>query len=71
MVAGGVFAFWGGGGGGRGKSLRRPLPVLTWRYVVSFPLLQGSLAHLDTKNPVMYLDFPQGRYKLFGELVRC
>lgn len=28
---------------------------------------QGTLAHLDSKNPVMYLDFPQGRYKLFGE----
>lgn len=28
--------------------------------------LQGTLAALDTKNPVMYLDFPQGRYKLFG-----
>lgn len=27
---------------------------------------QGTLAALDTKNPVMYLDFPQGRYKLFG-----
>lgn len=28
--------------------------------------LQGTLAALDSKNPVMYLDFPQGRYKLFG-----
>lgn len=27
---------------------------------------QGTLAALDSKNPVMYLDFPQGRYKLFG-----
>ncbi|KAI7835747.1 hypothetical protein COHA_010352 [Chlorella ohadii] len=29
----------------------------------------GTLAALDSKNPVMYLDFPQGRYKLFGTLV--
>lgn len=32
-------------------------------------LWQGSLAQLDTKNPVMYLDFPNGRLKLFGTLV--
>jgi hypothetical protein len=30
-------------------------------------LLQGTLTHLDSKNPVLYLDFPLGRYKLFGE----
>ncbi len=29
---------------------------------------QGSLAQLDTKNPVMYVDFPEGRLKLFGTL---
>ena len=28
--------------------------------------VQGTLAQLDSKNPVMYLDFPQGRYKMFG-----
>lgn len=32
-------------------------------------LRQGSLAQLDTKNPVMYLDFPNGRLKFFGTLV--
>lgn len=26
----------------------------------------GTLANLDTKNPVMYIDFPEGRLKLFG-----
>ncbi|KAL4855763.1 DNA-binding protein RHL1 [Chlorella vulgaris] len=29
----------------------------------------GTLTHLDSKNPIMYLDFPRGRYKLFGTLV--
>ncbi|KAI3423995.1 hypothetical protein D9Q98_009828 [Chlorella vulgaris] len=29
----------------------------------------GTLTHLDSKNPVLYLDFPLGRYKLFGTLV--
>lgn len=31
--------------------------------------LQGVLSQLDTQTPVMYLDFPQGRLKLFGSLV--
>ena len=31
--------------------------------------MQGTLAQLDSQNPVMYLDFPQGRLKLFGTLV--
>ena len=31
--------------------------------------MQGSLAQLDTQNPVMYIDFPLGRLKLFGKLV--
>ncbi|XP_020112874.1 DNA-binding protein RHL1 isoform X2 [Ananas comosus] len=26
----------------------------------------GELAHLATRNPVLYLEFPQGRMKLFG-----
>jgi hypothetical protein len=30
---------------------------------------QGTLAQLDSQNPVMYLDFPTGRLKLFGTLV--
>ncbi|MEW5300724.1 MAG: hypothetical protein WDW36_003634 [Sanguina aurantia] len=29
----------------------------------------GTLAQLDTPNPVMYIDLPQGRLKLFGTLV--
>ena len=29
----------------------------------------GTLAQLDTKNPVMYINFPQGRLKLLGTLV--
>ncbi|XP_004349392.1 hypothetical protein CAOG_02642 [Capsaspora owczarzaki ATCC 30864] len=50
------------------------------RYLISFPgQLQGltssgtptigSLAKLNSPNPVMYLDFPEGRLKLFGTLV--
>lgn len=31
--------------------------------------LQGSLAQLDSRNPVMYIDFPEGRLKLFGTLM--
>lgn len=30
---------------------------------------QGKLAHLDTANPVMYIDFPNGCLKLMGTLV--
>ena len=33
--------------------------------------VQGTLAQLDSKNPVMYLDFPQGRYKMFGAPAVC
>jgi len=29
----------------------------------------GSLARLDSRNPVLYLDFPAGRLKLLGTLV--
>ena len=32
-------------------------------------LLQGTLAQLDTQNPVLYIDFPQGRLKFFGQLM--
>ncbi|XP_064993591.1 DNA-binding protein RHL1 isoform X2 [Musa acuminata AAA Group] len=44
------------------------------RYLFSFPGLLaplsagriGELADLGTKNPVLYLEFPEGRMKLFG-----
>ncbi|CAA6674908.1 unnamed protein product [Spirodela intermedia] len=29
----------------------------------------GELANLNTRNPVLYLEFPQGRMKLFGTVV--
>jgi hypothetical protein len=30
--------------------------------------VQGTLAQLDTRNPVLYIDFPEGRLKLLGTL---
>ncbi|KAL6281793.1 hypothetical protein ACE6H2_018674 [Prunus campanulata] len=47
------------------------------RFLFSFPGLLapigggkiGELKDLGTKNPVLYLDFPQGRMKLFGTIV--
>ena len=30
---------------------------------------QGTLAKLDSKNPVLYIDFPTGRLKLIGTLL--
>ncbi len=30
---------------------------------------QGTLAQLDTRNPVLYMDFPEGRLKFFGTIV--
>ena len=30
---------------------------------------QGTLAQLDSRNPVMYIDLPEGRLKLFGTLM--
>ena len=30
---------------------------------------QGSLAQLDSQNPVLYVDFPQGRLKFLGTIV--
>ena len=36
---------------------------------VHTPAAQGTLAALDSQNPVLYLDFPQGRYKLLGALL--
>lgn len=31
--------------------------------------MQGSLAQLDSQNPVMYIDFPLGRLKFLGTIV--
>ena len=31
--------------------------------------MQGSLAQLDSQNPVLYVDFPQGRLKFLGTIV--
>ncbi|EFJ29501.1 hypothetical protein SELMODRAFT_410468 [Selaginella moellendorffii] len=47
------------------------------KFLFSFPGLVapvaggkfGDLAHLDTKNPILYVDFPKGRIKLFGTIV--
>lgn len=47
------------------------------KYLFSFPCLiapvsggkMGELVHLDTKNPVLYVDFPQGRLKFFGTII--
>ncbi|KAL0417340.1 UNVERIFIED_CONTAM: DNA-binding protein RHL1 [Sesamum latifolium] len=47
------------------------------RYLFSFPGLLGpisggkigELKDLGTKNPILYLDFPQGQMKLFGTIV--
>lgn len=33
------------------------------------PSMQGSLAQLDSQNPVMYIDFPLGRLKFLGTIV--
>ena len=32
-------------------------------------LHQGTLAGLDSRNPVLYMDFPEGRLKFLGTLV--
>ncbi|GER56706.1 DNA-binding protein RHL1 [Striga asiatica] len=47
------------------------------KYLFSFPGLLcpisggkiGELKDLGTKNPILYLDFPQGKMKLFGTIV--
>ncbi|KAK6148187.1 hypothetical protein DH2020_019099 [Rehmannia glutinosa] len=47
------------------------------KYLFSFPGLLGpisggkigELKDLGTKNPILYLDFPQGQMKLFGTIV--
>ena len=33
------------------------------------PARQGTLTALDTKNPVLYIELPEGRLKCFGTLV--
>ena len=33
--------------------------------------VQGTLSQLDSKTPVMYIDFPEGRMKLFGRRCAC
>ena len=30
--------------------------------------MQGTLSQLDTRNPVLYIDFPEGRLKFMGTL---
>lgn len=32
-------------------------------------LIQGDLAQLDSQNPVLYIDFPQGRLKFYGTII--
>ncbi|KAH9532675.1 hypothetical protein CY35_18G011100 [Sphagnum magellanicum] len=47
------------------------------KYLFAFPGLVapvaggkfGDLTQLDSKNPILYVDFPQGRLKLFGTIV--
>ena len=31
--------------------------------------VQGDLAQLDSQNPVLYMDFPQGRLKFYGTII--
>lgn len=61
----------------QGKDIVKKSSTRKNRYLLLFNALiapvkggkVGTLAHLDTKNPVMYLDFPQGRLKFLGTLV--
>ncbi|KAG6552671.1 hypothetical protein Mapa_005618 [Marchantia paleacea] len=47
------------------------------KYLFAFPGLVapvsggkfGDLTHLDSRNPILYIDFPHGRLKLFGTIV--
>ncbi|KAJ7536743.1 hypothetical protein O6H91_12G080800 [Diphasiastrum complanatum] len=47
------------------------------KYLFAFPGLVapvaggkfGDLANLDSRNPILYVDFPQGRLKMFGTIV--
>jgi hypothetical protein len=57
------------------RTARRPPPAAhrptpnTRHPTARHPLAQGTLAQLDSKRPLLYLDFPTGRLKLFGSLV--
>ncbi|KAI5019925.1 hypothetical protein ZWY2020_044813 [Hordeum vulgare] len=60
----------------QGRDIVRPRGQRRSRFLFSFPGLLapaagaggrvGELADLGTKNPVLYLEFPQGRMKLLG-----
>ncbi|KAG5007436.1 hypothetical protein JHK85_025978 [Glycine max] len=60
-----------------GKDIIKKSQRKSCRYLFSFPGLIapiaggkiGDLKDLGTKNPVLYLDFPQGQMKLFGTIV--
>lgn len=48
--------------------LHRRSPLCTCAPAPPHYRAQGTLAQLDSRNPVMYIDFPEGRLKLFGTL---
>ncbi|KAJ1390045.1 hypothetical protein SESBI_37761 [Sesbania bispinosa] len=60
-----------------GKDIIKKSQRKSSRYLFSFPGLFapiaggkiGELKDLGTKNPILYLDFPQGQMKLFGTIV--
>ncbi|XP_027358828.1 DNA-binding protein RHL1 isoform X2 [Abrus precatorius] len=60
-----------------GKDIIKKSQRKSSRYLFSFPSLIapigggkiGDLKDLGTKNPILYLDFPQGQMKLFGTIV--
>ncbi|XP_058779406.1 DNA-binding protein RHL1 isoform X2 [Vicia villosa] len=60
-----------------GKDIIKKSQRKSSRYLFSFPGLFapiaggkiGDLKDLGTKNPILYLDFPQGRMKLFGTIL--
>ncbi|XP_061348020.1 DNA-binding protein RHL1 [Gastrolobium bilobum] len=61
-----------------GKDIIKKSQRKSTRYLFSFPALIapiagggkiGDLKDLGTKNPILYLDFPQGQMKLFGTIV--
>lgn len=60
-----------------GKDIIKKSQRKSSRYLFSFPGLFapisggkiGDLMDLGTKNPILYLDFPQGRMKLFGTIL--
>jgi hypothetical protein len=57
-----------------GKDIVKKSSVRKGRYLLVFncklaPAAAGrlaTLAQLDSQNPVMYIEFPEGRLKLFG-----